>query len=320
MRAETGRAAIESAFRGTGLFLLLVFGLLGGSLHDLRAQTPPPADSVIRNGFATEGAPSNGPTAVPNGTLMIVGGGVTESLHRRFARLAGGTEAKIVCVPTAVPHGTLSGWCRRFFREARVPKMNRTVLHTRRPKKADQKSFAEPLHSADAVWFTGGRQWRLVEAYAGTRTLEAFHGVLERGGVIGGTSAGASIQGSFLVRGDPKSKRIVVGKYTDGFGFLPGSAIDQHLRARNREEDLIDVIEERPELLGIGVDEGTAAIVQGDTLRVVGEGVVAIYDAHRWTRASEPLPDSEKYFFLRSGNRFDLRTRAVLVDQMKGNR
>lgn len=138
--------------------------------------------------------------------------------------------------------------------------------------------------------------------------------------MIGGTSAGASIQGSFLIRGDPRSKRIVVGEYTDGFGFLPGSAIDQHLRARNREGDLIDVIEKRPGLLGIGVDEGTAAVVRGDPLRVVGEGVVAIYDAHRWQRTSESLLEDEKYFFLRPGDQFDLRTRVVLVNQMEGRR
>lgn len=179
MYAVMGRAVVGSVCREAGLFLLLVVGLLQGSLHDLRAQERPPADSTGPEGSATERVPSNEITTVPNGTLMIVGGGVTESLHRRFGKLAGGAEARIVCVPTAVPHGTLSGWCRRFFREARVPKKNRTVLHTRKPAKADTKSFVEPLRSADAVWFTGGRQWRLVEAYAETQTEEAFHDVLK---------------------------------------------------------------------------------------------------------------------------------------------
>ncbi len=148
-----------------------------------------------------------------------------------------------------------------------------------------------------------------MEAYAGTRTLEAFHDVLRRGGVIGGTSTGASIQGSFLVRGDPKSKTIVVGKYTEGFGVLPNSAIDQHLRARNREDDLVSVIKEHLTLLGIRIDEGTAAIVQGDTLRVVGEGRVAIYDvervneaqqhaAQRENRTRKTTPEGKAYFFL----------------------
>ena len=300
------RAAVGCCVRQADVaFTLLVVCLWGTALPELRAQDQAAADT----------AASVETTAVPHGTLMIVGGGATPSLRRRFVELAGGAEAEVVCVPTALPHGRFSGWCRRFFRQAGVPGSSRTVLHTRRLEKANRPSFVEPVRSADAVWFTGGRQWRLVTAYGGTRTLEAFHDVLRRGGVIGGSSAGASIQASFLIRGDPKSKRIVVGKYTEGFGFLPQSAIDQHLRARNRERDLIPVIEERPELLGIGVDEGTAAIVQGDTLRVVGAGSVAIYDARRWKPASEPLPTDEKYFFLKAGDRFDLRTRARLADQ-----
>jgi cyanophycinase len=243
---------------------------------------------------------------------MIVGGWEGAPIRRRFADLAGGADADVVCVPTALPAARLTGWCRQFFRTAGIPRRNRTVLHTRKPEKADRESFVEPLRTADAVWFTGGRQWRLVEAYAGTRTLEAFHDVLARGGIIGGTSAGASIQGSFLVRGDPKSKRIVVGTYTDGFGFLPRSAIDQHIRARDRETDLVPVIEERPHLLGVGVDENTAALVRGDTLRVIGEGIVTIYDARRWQAADPPLPDAEKPLVLRPGDRFNLRTRTVL--------
>ncbi len=300
-------------------FVLLLGGLSVAALGAY-AQDQSPGDASPQTQSAKRAAPQKTDLAVPNGTLMIVGGEITTSLRRRFVELAGGEDPEIVCIPTALPHGKLSGWCRRFFREAGVPKANRVVLHTRKSKKADRKFFTGPLRTADAVWFTGGRQWRLVEAYAGTRTLEAFHNVLERGGVIGGTSAGASIQGSFLVRGDPKSKKIVVGKYTEGFGFLPNSAIDQHLRARNREEDLVGVVKERPDLLGIGIDEGTAAIVQGDTLRVVGEGLVAIYDPER-TEATrgiggqqqrenrEARPGEKGYFFLQPGDRFDLQMR-----------
>lgn len=250
-------------------------------------------------------------TAVPNGTLMIVGGRAGE-LKRHFVELAGGTGATVACVPTAVQFNWLLRWCRKLFRQADVPRKNRIVVHTRDRETANSESFVKPIREADAVWFTGGRQWRLAKVYGGTKTMEAFWGVLERGGVIGGSSAGASIQGSFLVRGDPATKRIVVGKYQNGFGFLPRSAIDQHLLARNRQYALIDVIEERRELLGIGVDERTAAVVRGDTLSVVGESVVAIYDARRWEEGNGEIPLDEKYFFLRDGARFDLRTRTVL--------
>jgi cyanophycinase len=243
---------------------------------------------------------------------MIVGGGSTTALHRHFVELAGGDTADVVCVPTAHPFGRWSGWCRRLFRRANVPRARRTVLHTRAPETADTEAFVEPLRTADAVWFTGGRQWRLVEAYAGTKALGAFWDVLRRGGVIGGSSAGASIQGSFLLRGDPTSKRILVGEYTEGFGFLPQSAIDQHIRPRDRVYDLIEVVEARPHLLGVGVDEGTAAVVRKDTLRVRGEGIVAIHDATRWQQSPEPLSNEEKVLLLQPGDRFNLKTRTVL--------
>lgn len=250
---------------------------------------------------------------------MIVGGWESASIHKHFARLAGVPEADVVCVPTALPHGRWSGWCRQFFRQAEVPADHRTVLHTRTPETADRKSFVELLKTADAVWFTGGRQWRLVQAYGGTRTEDAFHAVLERGGVIGGSSAGASIQGSFLLRGDPSSKKIVVGKYTEGFGFLPHSVIDQHVVARKRERDLIEVIEERPGLLGIGVDENTAAIVRGDTLTVVGESVVTIYDARRWEEADPGVSPDDQYFFLHPGEQFNLQSRRTISNSESGN-
>jgi cyanophycinase len=188
-----------------------------------------------------------------------------------------------------------------------------TVLHTRDSLVADTDSFAAPLETADAVWFSGGRQWRLVDAYAGTKTLEGFWTVLERGGVIGGSSAGATIQGSFLVRGDTETNTIMMGNHQEGFGFLPHSAVDQHLLARDRQYDLIPVIEAHPELLGIGIDENTALVVQGDTARVVGESLVAIYDPRRWTQADSTLDRDDKFFFLEPGDRLDLRTRRKLA-------
>ena len=137
--------------------------------------------------------------------------------------------------------------------------------------------------------------------------------MLERGGVIGGSSAGATIQGSFLVRGDTETNEIMMGNHQEGFGFLPNSAVDQHLLARDRQYDLIPVIEAHPELLGIGIDENTALVVQGDTARVVGESLVAFYDSRRWEQADSTLDRDDKFFFLQPGDRLDLRTRQELA-------
>jgi cyanophycinase len=253
--------------------------------------------------------------AVPSGTLMLVGGATSPELYAEFVQRAGGADAKIVYVPTAAQSVDMAE-TRAFVREnaaaVGASPDNMTVLHTRDSLEADTEAFAAPLDAADAVWFSGGRQWRLVDAYSGTKTLEGFRSVLDRGGVIGGSSAGATIQGSFLVRGDTATNQIMMGNHQEGFGFLPHSAVDQHLLARNRQYDLIPVIEAHPDLLGIGIDENTALVVHGDTARVVGESKVAIYDHRRWTEADSTLRRDDKFFFLEPGDRLDLRTRQEL--------
>lgn len=254
-------------------------------------------------------------TAVPNGTLMLAGGSAEVELHETFVELAGGPDAEIVCVPTAggtVHPREAEAYCKQRVARVGGDSSKASLLHTRDPVVADADSFAAPLETADAVWFSGGRQWRLVDAYAGTKTLDGFWSVLERGGIIGGSSAGATIQGSYLVRGDTKTNQIMMGNHEHGFGFLPQSAVDQHLLARGRQYDLISVIEAHPRLLGIGLDENTALVVRGDTARVVGESIVAIYDHRRWSRANGELDPHEKFFFLQPGDRFNLNTRREL--------
>jgi cyanophycinase len=126
--------------------------------------------------------------------------------------------------------------------------------------------------------------------------------VLERGGVIGGSSAGATIQGSYLVRGARDGNDILMAKgYEQGFGYLRGVAIDQHILPRHRTDDLVQVIGAHPELLGLGIDESTAVVVEGDRFEVIGRGVVGVYDGKNH--------DGKRYYFLAPGERFDLKER-----------
>lgn len=180
------------------------------------------------------------------------------------------------------------------------------MLHTRSRAEADSDAFAEAIREAGGVWLTGGRPWRLVDAYKGTRVEDELHLLLARGGVIGGTSAGASIMASYLVRGAPDDNAIVMTpEYDAGFDFLRGTAVDQHIVARDREQDLFEVLEANPELLGIGLDEGAALIVQGDRAEVIGENTVAIYD---------PLADRREYAVLWPGITYDLGARRWEVE------
>lgn len=144
-----------------------------------------------------------------------------------------------------------------------------------------------------------------MDSYLGIRTEREFRGVVERGGVIGGSSAGATIQGSYLVRGAREGNQLMTAPgYERGFGFLRGVAIDQHLLKRNRQDDLLEVIDRRPHLLGIGIDESTAIVVQGDRIEVIGESKVAIYD-----KGYQPGADGKRYYFLEPGARFELKLR-----------
>jgi cyanophycinase len=236
-----------------------------------------------------------------SGALVIVGGAMQDpAIVKRFIDLAGGPDAPIVIVPTAGEGDSYDQYWSGLAQWRENGARNLTVLHTRDPKVADTDAFVKPITTARGVFFGGGRQWRLADAYLNTRTQRELQALLDRGGVIGGSSAGATILGSFLVRGDTKGNELMVGDHTVGFGFLKNAAIDQHLLRRNRQFDLIDVIAKRPELLGIGIDENTAIVVQDDRFDVIGKSYVVIYDAKHATR-----PPS-KFYFLGAGDRFDL--------------
>jgi cyanophycinase len=178
-----------------------------------------------------------------------------------------------------------------------------TVLHTTDPGVANTDEFVEPLTRARGVWFSGGRQWRLADSYLNTKVHDELWKVLERGGVIGGSSAGATIQGSYLARGDTRTNTIMMGDHIEGMGFLKNTAIDQHLLRRNRHFDLLEIVDAHPELLGIGIDENTAIVVDGDEFVVMGQGYVAIYDHRRQLDSGGP------FYFLAPGQVFNLATR-----------
>jgi len=154
-----------------------------------------------------------------------------------------------------------------------------SVLHTRNRDEANADAFLEPLLGATAVWFTGGRQWRLVDAYAGTRTEREIRGVLDRGGLIAGASAGATIQGSYLVRGAPAGNTIMMAPgHERGFAYVCNVAIDQHIDTRGRDFDIAQVVARYPNLLGLGIDEHTAVLVQKNVATVIGNGRVLVTD------------------------------------------
>ncbi len=274
--------------------LALALALALGSPAGARAQASDHAGAALRVGPA-------------HGTLLVVGGGKLDSvILGRFIQLAGGPDARIVVIPTASGDTTAQAGAGDVAMFTKVGARDVAVLHTTDRKVADSKAFAEQLRNARAVWFSGGRQWRLADAYLGTRTQKELFALLDRGGVIGGSSAGASIQASYMVRGAPEGNTIMMAPgHEQGLGFLRGVAVDQHIITRHREGDLAQVVRAHPELLGIGIDEDTAIEVHGDTATVLGRSKVAITDGRDH--------DGKPYYFLSSGDRFDLSSRTLLA-------
>ena len=273
-----------------------------------------PAAQVSPGAAAQQDAPEYGPA---KGSLVIVGGGGTDGtgIVEKFIELAGGPEAKFIIVPTAGGNRADDGTMRQYKEEERIASWTRRglknvkMLHTHDPKVADTPEFVKDLRDANAVWFDGGRQWNIVDSYANTLAYKEFHKVLERGGVIGGSSAGATIQGEYLVRGDTSGPNVMMTaepNHQEAFKFLRKSAVDQHINARNRWDDLIPVIQKFPKLLGIGLSEGTAIIVKGDTFEVMGKWKVAVHDnTHLYQPWEKP------YYVLSQGDVYNMKTRKI---------
>jgi cyanophycinase len=251
------------------------------------------------------------------GTLVIQGGGSAAGagINETFINKAGGLGAKIIVVPTAGGNRTADGKVRVYNEETVIAPWKKLgctnvhMLHTHDPKVADTEEFAKILRDANAVYFDGGRQWNIVDSYANTLTLREFHKVLERGGVIGGSSAGATIQGDYLVRGAIAGSEIVMTpepEHEHGFAFLRKVAIDQHINTRNRWDDIIPVIKKYPTFLGIGLSEGTAIIVTGDRFEVIGKWKVAVHDnTHLYQPWEKP------YYILSAGDVYNMKTRTI---------
>jgi len=209
---------------------------------------------------------------VTGGSLMIVGGGrVPREIRRQFVELAGGSKARIVVIPASDPQpGDEERWLAPF---RAIGPESVVLLHAADRAQSDDSEFRAPLGRATGVWFGGGNQALLAERYVDTAVELDLHDVLRRNGAVGGNSAGAAILSHVMIAGgdrEPTESR--------GLGLISDAVIDQHFLRRNRMWRLQQLLESHPELVGIGVDEHTALIVNIAThrLRVVGDSYVIV--------------------------------------------
>ncbi len=258
---------------------------------------------------------------------MLLGGGERPGrVMERIVALAGGAEARFLVVPLGHPEPEDAA--ATLVRELETAGAGRAELLSFDRETADGWEVRQRVRQASGIFFGGGDAAKLAGALSGTELEAHIHELYRRGGVVAGTSAGATVLGEAMILGpvtpgdpDRAVPAIRAGALAvePGLALLPGVIVDQHFLVRRRQNRLLAALLENPGRLGIGIDEATAIVVgPGDRLEVLGEGLVAIYDL---SAASDPQRDARGNLaasgvvlhLLASGQRFDLVRREVQI-------
>lgn len=265
--------------------------------------------------------------AQPKGHLVIIGGGsIPEYIVEKFVELAGGNNSKFLIIPLAsgVPVESANSFAKRL---QNVGCRNIEFIFGDNST-IDSDSNLLKLENIKGVYFTGGDQSRLTKALLGSRLLEKIKEIYNKGGVIGGTSAGAAVMSSVMITGEELINKDTVNvfntitkgniKTAEGFGFIKNAIVDQHFLKRKRTNRLISIVLEKPNLIGIGIDESTAIIAKpNNSFEVLGESLVTVFDARNSTDISTDKLGHQsakniKVHLLKSGDRYSFLTKSEL--------
>ncbi len=229
------------------------------------------------------------------GSLIISGGGrLPPEIRQRFVELAGGASARIVVIPAFAADEKQQAGLREVWRPFGVT--NVRVLQANSRDDADRPEFSEPIKSATGVWLSGGQQEWLATRYAGSKVESELQRLVKRGGVIGGSSAGAAVMSQVMIE-----QGLDTATLGTGLDLFPGAVIDQHFLKRSRLNRMLRVLEIQPKLIGFGIDEGTALVVQlsKGRLGVLGDSYVMVCVPH--TEQGEP-----RYEAMKRGDQIDI--------------
>lgn len=263
--------------------------------------------------------------ATTRGPVIAIGGAEDKMRARvilsRLVKLSGGLGSRIAVIATA---SSLGPRALRLYDSvfAELGAARTIGLDPQTRAEADAPAAAGALDDATGVFLTGGNQLRLAQVLTGTALGRAIAAANERGATVAGTSAGASaLAGHMMAFGDSgATPRHRMAQVAAGLGLLPGLVIDQHFEQRTRLGRLLAVIAQSPDLLGVGLDEDTAAIVHPDlVMEVLGRGAVTIVDGSKATtdafllRGHRPMMVSGAILHtIPAGYRFDLRDRSLV--------
>lgn len=277
--------------------------------------------------LAAAGPSKRSAASRPLGRLFIIGGGDRPAaMMKRFVDLAASHQSGKIIVFTmasSVPEETGPGLVGEL-KALGAPEAECQHLSRER---ASAPESARLLDGAGGVFFSGGDQSRHTAALLDTPVHAALREFYWRGGVVGGTSAGAAVMSEVMITGDERRtpvegrefETIEAGNVVTarGLGLLGGAVIDQHFVRRKRHNRLLSLLAEHPGLLGIGIDEATAVLVEPEqTFEVIGERSVLIFDPApaRFEVTDSGLVDARGIVLhiLTAGRRFDLLGRKVL--------
>jgi cyanophycinase len=214
----------------------------------------------------------------PKGHLVIIGGGtIPDDLRMRVLELSGGPKAIVVVMPQAseLPETgpeTVALWKKFGAASAQVI------------QPSDVPAAKAAVNEATLIWFPGGDQTKLTKAWAGTGIPDLIRQRYQQGATVAGTSAGAAVMSKVMITGDGMDLQAITSKKTDtaeGFGLWPMAIVDQHFLKRQRTNRLVSAVLDHPDLVGVGIDESTALVVQGSRFDVIGQSAVVVIDARK---------------------------------------
>jgi len=252
--------------------------------------------------------------------LLVIGGaerygpGGTEIL-RRFVGLAGGPAAELIVIATASAEpAVLEAEYAALFTRLGAGRVRALRLDNR--AQANEPAVVKALATATGVFFTGGDQLRITTVLGGTLADSALQRLVQTGTIVlGGTSAGAAMMsGTMILGGDSPGVTRASVRTGPGLEFLPGVLIDMHFAERGRLNRLLSAVALYPHELGLGIDEDTAILAEGDCFEVLGTGTVTVVDAGAAADIQVPATGpitltGARVHVLPAGCRFELSSR-----------
>ncbi|MGZ3768761.1 MAG: cyanophycinase [Bdellovibrio sp.] len=259
----------------------------------------------------------------PHGTLIIIGGAEDRTGEKKILlEIALRTKNSKMVIITAASDHPMENWheYKQAFKDLGVKSF--AHVHLNQPEDAHQLNLKEIFENAKTVFFSGGDQLRLTSRIGGTAVIENVLAVFAKGGTLAGTSAGASVMGEIMLVGGENEVSHKVGNWmmAPGLKFVENVIIDQHFAQRGRIGRLLGAVALNPGILGIGIDESTAIIVENEKFRILGDNAVYILDGSEVTytniaEASEEKTMSlhdVKLHVLAESEEFDLITRKII--------